>query len=189
MKKSVLIASGVAVAIAVPALAQMGGHMMKTGEPKTRAEVEARIKEHFAKVDANGDGFVVMAEAEGAREKMTAAMRDSHFDMLDANHDGSISRAEFDAGHQGDEMGKADHVGEHKMGMARHHGRRMAMGGGHMFERADANSDGKVTLGEAMALPLAHFDKADANHDGTLTPEERKAAHEKMREMWRDKRG
>jgi len=46
--------------------------------------------------------------------------------------------------------------------------------GGHMFDKADVNHDGRVSLAEAQALALAHFDRADVNHDGRITGEERK---------------
>ena len=46
--------------------------------------------------------------------------------------------------------------------------------GGHLFEMADTNRDGRVSLAEAQAAALAHFDKADTNHDGKITPDERK---------------
>jgi hypothetical protein len=46
-----------------------------------------------------------------------------------------------------------------------------------MFEDADANRDGRVSLAEAQAMALAHFDKADLNHDGKITPEERAQGH------------
>ena len=45
--------------------------------------------------------------------------------------------------------------------------------GGHLFDMADANKDGRVSLAEAQAAALAHFDSADANHDGKITPDER----------------
>lgn len=191
MNTKLLLASVCGVAIAIPALA-VAAHEMHHGMsgPITRSAVEAMVKEHFAKVDANGDGFVDKAEAAGAREKMTAEMRDRHFRELDANADGSISRAEFDA-HHAEPMamgGMKEHGPGHRPGM----GMRMGMmmhGGDRMFERADANKDGRVSLAEAIALPMAHFEKADANKDGTISPEERKAAHERMRAEWRAKRG
>lgn len=57
----------------------------------------------------------------------------------------------------------------------------MGFGMGHLFETADVNKDGKVSLQEATAAALQHFDAADLNHDGTLTPEERMQAHQRMR--------
>jgi len=50
-----------------------------------------------------------------------------------------------------------------------------------MFESADANHDGKVSLQEMTDAALHHFDEADANHDGTLTPEERMQMHQHMK--------
>ena len=47
----------------------------------------------------------------------------------------------------------------------------MAMGG-HMFEMADANKDGRVSVQEATAAALQHFESADANRDGTVTRDE-----------------
>jgi hypothetical protein len=47
-----------------------------------------------------------------------------------------------------------------------------------MFEMADANRDGRVSLAEAQSAALAHFDKADLNHDGKITPDERHQVRE-----------
>jgi hypothetical protein len=59
------------------------------------------------------------------------------------------------------------------------------MMGGDLFTKADANSDGKVTLSEATSKALEMFDRADANKDGTVTPEERRAAWK----SWMEQRG
>jgi Ca2+-binding EF-hand superfamily protein len=56
---------------------------------------------------------------------------------------------------------------------------RMAMHG-RMFEDADANHDGRVSLEEMTATALKHFDAADANHDGKLSPEERMQMHPRI---------
>jgi len=115
--------------------------------------------------------------------------RGAMFDRLDTNHDGNISRQEFMAGGPGVReervMIMRDGPGgpgapfpplEGHRGMMRMHMGGMAMGG-HLFEMADANHDGKVSLAEAQAAALAHFDKADLNHDGKITPDERAQAH------------
>jgi len=67
--------------------------------------------------------------------------------------------------------------GEPGMKVMRMH--RMAMHG-RMFEDADANHDGKVSLDEMTAMALKHFDSADANHDGKLSPEERMQMHPRI---------
>jgi Ca2+-binding EF-hand superfamily protein len=45
--------------------------------------------------------------------------------------------------------------------------------GGRMFELADANRDGRVSLQEATVAAYQRFDMADLNRDGRLTREER----------------
>lgn len=190
MNRKILLAALCGVAIAVPALA-VGAHEMhkQMSGPISRADVEKMVKEHFTKVDSDGDGYIMKAEADAARAKMTKDMRDEHFKKMDANGDGSISRAEFDAQHSEPMAMSHEKHEEAPAGMAMKHdaSHRSGMGmmmrhhGGGMFERADADKDGRVSLAEALAKPLAHFDKVDSNKDGTISPEERKAAHEKMR--------
>jgi hypothetical protein len=129
--------------------------------------------------------------------------RGAMFDRLDANHDGVISRAEFMAGRpeireermmimRPDAHGAIPpmppmppmdgHPGMN-MGMHMHHMGGMGMGGfgGRLFEMADANHDGRVSLAEAQAAALAHFDKADINHDGRISPDEHMQVREEMR--------
>ncbi|MFT3811546.1 MAG: EF-hand domain-containing protein [Micropepsaceae bacterium] len=48
-----------------------------------------------------------------------------------------------------------------------HHGKR-----GEMFERLDADKDGKVTAEEARAGGSRLIDRADRNGDGVITPDE-----------------
>ncbi len=212
MKKNLMIGGGFAAAL----LASVGAiavAQMPDGPPKTRAELQAKIAEHFQKADANKDGYVTQAEFDAAREAMKAKMgamhaehRDKMFAMLDKDGNGSISKAEFDAappphprgpdgpGPDGMGPGDGEHMGHGERGM-RHgmHGGRMmfihhammgGMGGEGWFERADTNKDGKLTLAEASAGPLAMFDKVDTNHDGTISPEEHKAAFAAMRAKW-----
>jgi len=50
-----------------------------------------------------------------------------------------------------------------------------------MFEMADANKDGRVSLQEAQSAALQHFDMVDANRDGQITREERMQMHQRMR--------
>ena len=185
MSKIALL-GGIALVVGLaPALAQEMGHGAKMAPPSTRAEVEARVKDHFTKLDANADGAVTAEERRAAHEKIMAAMQDKHFTMLDANKDGSISRSEFDAGHKAMKDKMAMHRGapgaEGAMGGQRQ-GRGHAMMMRHGMRGADANKDAKITLAEMTARALEHFDRVDANKDGTITGEERKAAHQAMRE-------
>ena len=131
--------------------------------------------------------------------------RGAMFDRLDTNHDGAISRAEFMA-HRPDVReervmimrggpegapgaplppmdGHPPMEGHPGMEMHMHHMGGMEMGafGGHLFEMADANHDGRISLVEAQTAALAHFDKADRNHDGRITPDERVQVREEVR--------
>ena len=177
-------------------------HVAKT---HARADVGTHVRTMFERFDTNRDGFITKAETEAAKAKRgehivkhierrgagspgaPEANRGARFDRIDANRDGSISRAEFEAAPKrqerrivirtdGDKAG-----GAHGMGMMR--GMRMGMGGlgGRMFEEADANRDGKVSLQEATASAYRHFDMADANRDGQITREERMQMHQRRR--------
>jgi len=206
MKKTHWIAgAALAASLAAAAVAGPGADDRPGGPPQTRAEVQARVAEHFRKLDANGDGYVTKDEADAARARMRAAFaekrqehRAERFAMLDKDKSGTLSKDEYMAPPppraDGPDGRRAGPDGMRRGG----HGRRMkhggpgAMGmgpgGGSMFECADANKDGKVSLAEAEAPALAMFDRVDTNHDGTISPEERKAAHEAMRAKWKEMR-
>jgi Ca2+-binding EF-hand superfamily protein len=171
----------------------------------TRDEAVQHVRKLFARLDANKDGFLTREEVDSFHDKMMGmhgdiekrlgehgvmmSDRGAMFDRLDANHDGNISRQEFMAAQPRPQErrvmifrngpdggpGAPGAPGEPGMKM-RMHG--MGGFGGHLFEMADSNRDGRVSLQEAEAAALAHFDKADLNHDGKITPEERQQAHQ-----------
>lgn len=192
-RKLVLSAVAIAGVVALPAVAQT---MMRHAPDQTvtRAQVEADVKETFDKVDANHDGFITREEAQTFRQGARAKIHDAMFARLDSDKDGSISRSEFDAprGKLADASAKPD-APKHRMGGGMHRGPGMAMGtglgGGMLFDRADINKDGKLSLAEAEALPLQMFDRADTNRDGSVTPDERKAAREAIRNRWKQRQG
>jgi len=177
--KRFIIGASVAALIAIPAwaMAEKNHHGMRG--PEKRAEIEAKVKEHFAAIDTNKDGVITREEADAYKTAKRQEMRDRMFTRLDADKNGQISREEFDASHR-EGMGEGHGRGYGMRGM---HGRGMM--GGDLFTKADANSDGKVTLSEATSKALEMFDRADANKDGTVTPEERRAAWK----SWMEQRG
>ena len=174
---------------------------------QTRDEAVQRVRDHFAKLDTNRDGVLTREEADAARARIAGERREkiakrladkganraAAFDRIDTNKDGSISREEFSAAREvrrervivmrdGETVADSAVPGApgahvfrmHRMGgMGRLHGR--------MFEQADANRDGRVTLQEATDAALRHFDMADANRDGRLTPEERMQVRQRIR--------
>jgi len=172
----------------------------------SRAQLGTQVSAMFQKLDVNRDGVITREESQAAkgdrgarkggqtdrradragnRADDRAGNRAAMFDRLDANRDGSISRAEFTAAPAPQERrlarngNKAD--GGRTMG-AMHQGKRMGIGlGGAMFDMADANRDGRVTMAEATTAAYRHFDMADANRDGQITREERMQMHQRMR--------
>lgn len=206
--KKFIIGASLAAIVTIPAIAIAQADKPEHRWPETRAEVQAQVAERFGKMDANKDGAVTRAEFDAVRAKMKAERdarrterREEMFAKLDADKSGQLSKAEFAArpdrpegmGKPGDDRGPGMRGHGHHGGKHRGHGGMgMGMGGpggGDWFDRLDVNKDGKVTLAEATAKPLALFDKADANKDGKVTPEERKAAFETMRAEWKAKRG
>ncbi len=109
---------------------------------------------HFAKLDANGDGFIDKSEAKGPLAE--------HFDAIDTDHDGRLSRDELKAARAAHGM-KGDKTGKDRKG-----------GGLAML---DADHDGRVSWAEFSAGIKSHFDQLDANHDGYLDATEMRAAH------------
>jgi Ca2+-binding EF-hand superfamily protein len=179
---------------------------------QTREEVVAKVREHFAQLDTNRDGSLTKQEADAGREifkqrivqklgdrgdrKMRLEHRDpgAAFDRLDTNKDGSVSRDEFIKGHEmrverrvelrDGQPAAPGAPGVEGRRMRMHHMGAMMMGG-HGFEMADANKDGRVTLQEATEAAVRHFDMADSNRDGRITPDERMQMHRQMIEKHR----
>lgn len=158
----------------------------------TREEADAV----HSKMMARMDGMARRMHAMSAMPHMPGADRGAMFDRLDTNHDGAISRQEYlsarpqireerrvvirDGQAGAAPGGPRDHM------MMRMHGgmgRGMGMGafGGRMFEMADGNRDGRVSLAEAQTAALAHFDRADVNRDGKVAPEERRQIRQTIR--------
>jgi hypothetical protein len=204
----VLAGAGAALAQApvAPPAAQFTPDVPRADRVTSRTEVVAKVREHFAQLDGNRDGFLTKDEAEAGRKiikERFSEKRGEHrmgrrdpgaaFDRLDANKDGTISREEFDKGHEmrierrmvmKDGTAAGGQAGAPHQGMRTHRMGGMMMGG-HMFEMADANKDGRVSLQEATDSAVRHFDMADANRDGQVTPDERRQMHRQMIEKRR----
>jgi hypothetical protein len=167
----------------------------------TRAEVGTHVRTLFERLDTNRDGYITRAEVEARKgerrnriekriERRGAAAGGHMFDRIDTNRDGVISRSEFEAApmrHERRMVMRTDHDRDGRRdamrGMRGMRGMPMGLGNlhGRMFDMADANRDGRVSLQEATNAAYRHFDTADVNRDGRLTPDERSQLRQRMR--------
>lgn len=180
MRKLTLSLLAGAAAIAATGAADAQAKPSAGGE-LTRAEVQQRTAQAFQRVDANADGKLDQADRD-ARHK-------ARFDRIDADSNGAISFAEFTAVRA--DRAQSSERGEQAGRRGGHEGRRMNMRGMHrhggfMSKAADANGDGAISQAEFQAAALQRFDRADADSNGTVTIKERKAARDAMRQQRRN---
>src|SRR5688500_9733318 len=142
----------VTLSLAAAALVGAGGvayAQAGEGPALTRAQVEQRSAEAFARMDANDDGVLDRADRDARRQERFArrdadgdgklspadreARRKAAFERLDADDDGALSFAEFSA--QRPEP-RADRRGPGRRGAER------------LGRHADTNRDGTVTQAE-----------------------------------------
>jgi Ca2+-binding EF-hand superfamily protein len=147
-------------------------------DEKMSKNAPKRAAKMFDRLDFNHDGQITEADIDAARTarlaksgKQPKAVRrgtSSLFAKADTNKDGVVTRAEFDAATASGKV-KVRHSNMRGSAIVR------------LFDLADANKDGRVSLQEAQQAALQHFDAADLNHDGVLTPDERRQASKSSR--------
>jgi len=170
-KITLALASAATLALSVGAVHAQAPAKGDKGADMTRAQVEQRTAEMFAKLDANKDGKFDAADRtllDAQRDERRAERQAARFTQLDSDKNGSLSRAEFDAG--------LDHARERVAD-----GKRGGKGGPKGFRGKGPDADKAMTQAEFTAAALARFDRADTNRDGTVTAAERKAQRAERR--------
>lgn len=118
-----------------------------TSEAQARGDDKGpRIE--FSEIDTNSDGQISLEEFE--------AQGDARFASIDADNDGAVTLEELVARAEARDA------------------ERMEKRISRMFDRMDANEDGKLTQDELQGRrdPAKMFERIDANSDGVITEEE-----------------
>ena len=166
----------VTLSLAAAALVGAGGVAYAQADEApalTRAQVEQRSAEAFARMDANRDGVLDRSDRDARRGRPGSARRKAAFERLDADKSGALSLAEFSARAEQRDERRADRRGPGRRSAAR------------LGRHADTNRDGTVTQAEFASAALARFDRVDVDKDGTISAGERPA----RRQMRRERRG
>ena len=164
-----------------------------------QTEFQTTRDKWFAELDTSKDGFVTADELKAFGDKMHAEWAKKHgdkadagkaekmqrkhgdfsqriLDRVDADKDGKISKAEADA--EGAKLfAKLDDNSNGKIEENEMPQRHWARFGGKMFDRIDADKDGKVTKAEFEAAGAAMFQRMDKNGDGIIEKDEMGKSH------------
>lgn len=172
-----------------------------------RADMQARL---FARMDADSDGEISVAERDTARANRSARrgslrdrmiaensnMRGRVTPEMQADLDGGDTQQAPSANRQANRLTRrnaawdvADADGNGALNrtefetMVNARDDRREARGTTRFNRMDSDSDGLLSLEELSARPLAMFERADADDDGMVTREERQSARQAMRDQ------
>jgi Ca2+-binding EF-hand superfamily protein len=157
----VLKIRNVIAAAAIVASSAALGQQNAAPKPITRSGISSTLDSTFAAADANHDGSLNIAEIQAVQardlQQVTAQLRarlQVNFRQLDTNKDGQLSFAEYAAS-------AAVKPNETPA---------------QVLQKLDSNHDGKISAAEYKAPRLALFDRADLNHDGMVTVDEARRA-------------
>ena len=144
----------------------------------TRQEFDAGRAATFARLDANNDGQLTREEmrAQRGERQGRGGHRGGHLDRADANNDGNITREEFLA--RPNAMFARLDANNDGVISADERPQRPQRAEGERRERPnfDANNDRQISRAEWDQMGASMFQRLDANNDGRVTQEEAQAA-------------
>ena len=127
--------------------------------PLSRAQFIQQMDAEFARLDADGSGFVTPEEIVAAQRSAarTEALRQNQavFARLDTDRNGTLSPQEFAA------LANPGAV---------------PVDATPLMQQFDGDRDGTITLIEYRVTTQANFDRVDGDRDGMITPLEMRAA-------------
>lgn len=161
----------------------------------TEAELDARIRERFARLDRNSDGVIDAQEIEQAiADRQSGREADPQLmTRLDTDKDGKVAKAEYLARVEvrfkrmdlnNDGRITDDDLPPMLRGRGILKGDAVSTGRGargmQWLREADANKDGLITLDEVRARAEQRFALLDRTKDGVLDPADRDAMQKEM---------
>ena len=141
----------------------------------TRDEVKAKAAQRFARMDTNADGTVTRDERKAFRKARRMERQERRFARMDANGDGAVSLAEMRdvAARRADRrFARLDTNADGALSLAELQAGKGRHGGKGMRGKRKGGQKGPLTLQDLDARMMRMFDRADANKDGVVTMDE-----------------
>lgn len=169
--------SGVILCMALAATAAAGAW----AQPKAET-AGGQVAQILRQADADKDGRITFEELKAVRPQVT----EERFNAADKNGDGALSRedrtvTDSTAGGAGmlAKLKEADTNGDRKLSREEAQAA-FPQAAGKLFDKADRDGDGFLTVEEVKQGLGEKLRQADGNGDGKLSPEEAKAVFPRM---------
>lgn len=171
MNKFFLGTAALALALPAAALAAQDhdAHGARAGKVVTLADHEAKVAEHFAKLDANKDGLVTQDEMKAMHEQRMEKRKEHRGERM------AERRAKMEERMKSATPEERAKFEERRAKRQEMRGERKEMRGerhAEMWAKADTNGDGALSLAEMQAQARERFTRMDKNGNGQIDADE-----------------